>query len=181
MRSVITILLMLLLAFNWYGYRLLINYLQDEVNTELQASLDNNEYDESQLVTLRIPLNMPYVTDWNDFESYAGETIIEGIHYKYVKRKVERGELVLLCIPNHHKTTLEAARDSYFKLVNDLDNNGSKNTGKDKGTKAFSTDYFVNSIWTPSAGIAAPLQKYEPYSALLVSSFILMPSQPPET
>ena len=33
---------------------------------------------------------------------------------------MEKGELVLLCIPNQHKDNISKAGDDYFKQVNDL-------------------------------------------------------------
>jgi F0F1-type ATP synthase gamma subunit len=37
-----------------------------------------------------------------------------------VKRKLEKGELVLLCIPNQNKDNIKKAGDDYFKQVTDL-------------------------------------------------------------
>jgi len=171
---------MLLLAFNWYGYRLLINHMQDQANTELQASLDKNNYDNSQLITLRVPLNMPYITDWTDFESYEGETVIDGVHYKFVKRKIEKGELVLQCIPNQQKTDLETAKDSYFKLVNDIDHPSAKHQGKDKSSKTFSTDYFFDHLSMPVILVNAASKEYNLYTTRPAVAFNSTPFHPPK-
>jgi hypothetical protein len=57
---------------------------------------------------------------------------------------VEKGQLVLLCIPNHSKTHLATARDEFFMLVNDLQHNGhSKSTDKQANTmKSPVTEYW---------------------------------------
>lgn len=120
LKKIASILLLAILFFNWYGYRILSDILQQQSDTKLEAKLDRNDYDESALIELRVPINLPYHNDWKDFERYNGTIEINGIHYNYVKRKVEKGELVLLCLPNDEKQHLQSARDQFFKLVNDL-------------------------------------------------------------
>ena len=120
MRKFTAIVLICLLAFNWYGYRLLTHYLENRSDLVLQDKLNKQEYSEQELIELRVPLHLPYLSDWNEFEAYEGETTINGHHYRYVKRKLEKGELVLLCIPNQHKDKISKAGDDYFKQVNDL-------------------------------------------------------------
>lgn len=120
MKRLVAILLLGILCFNWFGYRLLTGFIEQQVNSALEARLDQQDYDESQLIEIRVTLTLPYQTDWADFERVDGETEINGIHYKYVKRKVEKGQLVLLCLPNDTKKRLQTARDDFFRLVNDL-------------------------------------------------------------
>jgi hypothetical protein len=172
------ILLIALLAFNWYGYRLFTNFLQHEASSQLQSKLDKNDYDQASLIELRVPLNMPYITDWDDFETYEGETQINGVHYKYVKRKVENGELVLLCIPNQQKTQLQTAQQDFFKLVNDLQAN--KKQSKDHSVKIPLSDVIADnnsSVTIASTNISTALTLYQKY---IPSAFIATPSQPPE-
>ena len=120
MKRTAAILLLLLFLFNWFGYRLLSGYLQTQADNHLEARLDKEQYDASRLIEMRVPLNMPYQLNSTDFERYDGEIEINGVHYKYVKRKVDNGQLVLLCLPNETKMKLQGARDEFFKLVNDL-------------------------------------------------------------
>jgi hypothetical protein len=169
-----------LLVFNWYGYQLLINYFAAKATTHLQVKLDNDQYDESTLIQIRVPLNMPYIADWNDFEKYEGETQINGIHYKYVKRKIEKGELVLLCIPNQQKTSLQAAKQNFFKLVNDLQQPGAKKESKDHSVKLSFSDYIANGTAhtnEPEVIISSP---HDHYSSSVNSVYLSAPAQPPE-
>jgi hypothetical protein len=120
LKKIASILLLGMLLFNWCGYRWVINYLQKDADLQLEARLDKNDYDESQLIEIKVPIHMPYQSDWAAFERYDGEIEVNGIHYKYVKRKVQDGQLVLKCIPNATKQRLETVKDDLFKLVNDL-------------------------------------------------------------
>ena len=118
--------------------------LQERADLELQSNVEKNRYNNEDLVEIRVPLNLPYQTDWKEFQSYDGNIQVDGVDYRYVKRKVEKGELVLLCIPNHSKTHLTTARDRFFMLVNDLQHNGhSKTDGKQAPTvKSPATEYW---------------------------------------
>src|SRR5205085_11312815 len=116
-----SILLLLLLAFNWVGYRLLTGFMESKADNLLEAKIENSDYDESTLIEIRVPMNAPYLAENSSgFERYDGELELDGVHYKYVKRKVVNGELVLLCLPNKGKTELQNSREEFFKLVNDL-------------------------------------------------------------
>jgi hypothetical protein len=172
--------LIALLVFNWYGYQLLINYFQQQATTHLQVKLDSEQYDESSLVQVRVPLNMPYITDWDQFEKYEGETEINGIHYKYVKRKIEKGELVLLCIPNQQKTSLQAARQQFFKLVNDLQQPGAKKESKDHSVKISPTDCITNSPAYPNLAQGEDSSPYANYSSFIHPIYLSTLSHPPE-
>jgi hypothetical protein len=131
LKKLASILLLAILLFNWVGYRLVTSVLQEQADAQLQSTVEENRYNDQDLVEIRVPLNLPYQTDWKEFQAYDGEIKVDGVDYRYVKRKVEHGQLVLLCIPNHSKTHLTTARDQFFMLVNDLQHNGhSKSDGK---------------------------------------------------
>jgi hypothetical protein len=102
------------------GYRLYFYYAQQMADKALVATLDEGTYDHKDLLVIKVPLSLPYQSDWKDFERVDGEIDINGETYKYVKRKVVNGALVLLCLPDHHKTKLENAKEEFFKLVNNM-------------------------------------------------------------
>lgn len=178
-KKVTAISLIALLVFNWYGYRLLMNYLGDKASFQLQAKLDRQQYDESQLVEIRVPLNMPYITDWDEFQSFEGETEINGVHYKYVKRKVERGELVLLCIPNEQKTILQDAKNNFFNLVNDLQQPTGKKDSKDHGIKIPLSDYIANDLGSFFMNAEKQSSANSCYQAFIPTVYIPLTEPPP--
>ncbi|MEO8582815.1 MAG: hypothetical protein ABI415_03400 [Flavitalea sp.] len=143
MKTTASILLLLLLAFNWVGYRLLSVYLESRSDVALETKIDNSDYDESQLIELRVPLFAPYFSgNSTQFETIHGELELSGVHYKYVKRKIENGEVVLLCLPNEDKSKFQNSRADFFKLVNDLNNSSTHGKDKNAGSaKTFISDY----------------------------------------
>jgi hypothetical protein len=143
LRKIAAILLICLLLFNGYGYRFVTNYLQKKADQQLEARLDVNDYDESQLIEIRVELNIPYQYSWSNFERHSGEIEINGKIYAYVKRKVEDGWLVLKCIPNKAKEDLKNADNILFTVNNGLDqeHNGKNNSPLNNVIKTLFSDY----------------------------------------
>jgi hypothetical protein len=143
LRKIAAILLICLLLFNWYGYRFVINYLQKKADTQLEARLDVNDYDESQLIEIKVALSMPYQNSWSNFERHSGEIELGGKIYAYVKRKIEDGYLILKCIPNDIKQEIEKADNIIFTVNNGLDqeHNGKNNSPLNNIFKSFFSDY----------------------------------------
>ena len=105
-----------------------MQYLQHTSDKKLEIAINSDSYDDSQLIELKVPINLPYETTWSDYQRYDGEIEVKGILYKYVKRKVANDTLYVMCMPNTNKMHLESAKDNFFRISNDLaQNNTSKN------------------------------------------------------
>jgi hypothetical protein len=170
-----------MLLFNWCGYRWVINLVQEQADSKLEAKLDNNDYDESQLIEIKIPINMPYQTSWADFERYDGAIEVNGIHYKYVKRKIENGQLVLKCIANETKQRLQTAGDDFFKLVNDLQQDHSAKKSNSTVIKNALGDYDEQQTTNVVACQTIVMNTFVTYqSHLVTNNYHLTPEQPPE-
>ena len=141
-----------ILFFNWYGYRLLTSWLEARANHQLEALLDNNSYDESQLISIKVPITtLSYYNSSPGFERVDGQIDIAGVHYKYVERRIFQDSIELLCIPNMTAMKLQTAKNEFFRQVNDLQqqSQGKKNTTH--STNNSSKDYCP-----AAAGIAVP-------------------------
>ena len=173
-----------MLLFNWFGYRLVFNYLQQQKDNQLEAKFDRNAYDESQLFEIRIPLNLPYQNKWSAFERYDGEVKYKGIIYKYVKRKVENNTLVLLCYPNSDKMHLANAQDEFFKLANDVQQNNQSKKPAQQNTQAFKnliTEYVQQeNNWQVNALTIMKGLYIEYNFTSLSEGHLPSPEQPPE-
>ena len=125
MKKLAAIALLILLLFNFVGYRLLFYALQQQADKQLEVQLDNESYNDEDLITIKVPLSLPYLTNWKDFERTDGEITLDGKIYHYVKQKVYEGQLILMCLPDEQKMHLENAKDDFFKLANELISNSS--------------------------------------------------------
>ncbi len=183
MKKTAAILLLAILLFNWCGYRLLTAYMESKADARFIAQLDNNNYDESDLISIKVPAaHLSYYTNSKEFERVDGQVEIAGIKYNYVKRRFVNDSLELLCIPNHTATQLQSARDEFFKLVNDLQHTGqSKKSDSHPSPKSPSIDYYtVNDSFQMSALCFTLVNRSSGYSASLASSHASTAEQPPE-
>jgi hypothetical protein len=146
LKKLTAILLIALFTFNLFGYRILFYFAQQQSDINIERALDNNQYNEKDLITIKIPMSIPYQIGWKDFERFDGEVNLNGKIYKYVKRKVCDGNLILLCLPDHNKMHLETAKNDLFKNSNDLQNTGSKKSDNSKPAsgKNLSVEYNQN-------------------------------------
>jgi hypothetical protein len=184
LKKLAAILLLSIFIFNWVGYRFVVDYMQHKADVQLEARLDKNLYDESQLLELKVPIHLPYQTSWSAYERYDGEIELNGILYKYVERKVSNDTLYLKCLPNTKKMHLETAKDDFFKNTNDLaQNNNSKNSNNSKTLtfKKMMGDYDDHQFSFESNMILESLHLYGKYASKnLLSSPHISPEQPPD-
>lgn len=93
--------------------------MQSSSEAYLEKKVDQNKYDESDLITIKTKLNLPYYTGSEQFERVYGSINIDGNNYQYVKRRVHNDTLELLCLPNQEKTKLQQAHNELTKFFTD--------------------------------------------------------------
>jgi len=110
-----------ILFFNWYGYQPLTRYIQERSDRRLEARLDRNEFDESQLISLKVPITaLAYYLSSSEFQRVDGQIEIDGVRYKYVKRRIFADSLELLCISNQMAMKMQKVRDDWGKKTSTL-------------------------------------------------------------
>jgi hypothetical protein len=156
--------------------------METKADEVLEAKIENDDYDESTLIEIRVPLNAPYLTDNStDFERYDGELELDGVHYKYVKRKIVSGELVLLCLPNKSKTELQNSREEFFKLVNDLNQTQNKSKANTSSFKSITTEYKKeNNTWLIPGLPATNIEYIVAGNSNIAAGFNILPEHPPK-
>lgn len=183
MRILASIFFLSILLFNSGGYRLILDSIEAQQNTALELQLDEKQYDETAMIEIRVPVSLPYQTDWKEFERVDGEVEFNGMHYKFVERKLQGGEMIYKCLPNENKTQLVNARENFFKLVNDLQTqeSSSKKSATNHSVKTFSFDYCDDlKSWILGA-LKQETSSYNIFSAAYqCAAFMLTPEQPPE-
>lgn len=159
------------------------DFMKTQANKQLEVALDNNHYDESQLIELKVPVNLPYQTSWSSYQRYDGEIEISGVKYKYVKRKLANDTLYLKCIPNTKEMKLQTAKNDFFKLSNSLLPNNSKKA--DNAASVFKNLQPVFSESSLGIIISSPFadrqNNWIPVKPTnLLSAIHLSPEQPPD-
>ena len=133
MRKLAAILLLGIFLFNWVGYRALHGYLRDQATRQLEAKLDEQPVDPSQLISLKVPSNhLSYYNSSDVFVRVNGQIEVDGVPYEYVARRLFNDSAEYLCIKNTAVLSLRAGRDAFYSMVNDLrspvkDSQGARN------------------------------------------------------
>ncbi len=182
MKKIAVILLLLFLCFNWFGYRLLISFMEEKADIRMEAQLNENNYDHSQLVSVKVPAShfSGYVHS-RPFERMDGQIEIAGTTYNYVKIKLYNDSIEMLYIPNQNVTNLQAAKGDLFKIVNDLQHGGNKKTGADL-SKNISSDYIAINCFYNCTGGCFSTQKWPPHFTGPLRSYCTSPIEnPPES
>lgn len=172
----ISIALLTLFLFNMIGYYGVYVALRAKVNSELREKLDADNFDESETIVIKVPLSLPYQTDWTSFQRVDGDFERDGKFYNLVKQKIERDTLTIIAVRDHEEATLFESLVEFVQ--SNTDNPISKNTGK--LIENFAKDFLCSSsgLTTASIGwIAEPAFVVPHYS--VIHSFQKVHTPPP--
>lgn len=114
-----------LMLFSSAGYRLWVNWLEWRAQQLLQQDIEANLYNTDELIEIQVPINLPYTTDWHQWEQIEGSVQADGKVYQYVERKLEKGYMTYRCLPNRQMEMVVNARDNFVQLGQTLLKNGS--------------------------------------------------------
>jgi hypothetical protein len=147
-------------------------------------ALDNNEYKDSDLISIKIPVSyLPYYNNSSTFERIDGQVEIQGLQYNYVKRRIYNDSLELLCIPNQAAMNYKAVNDEFFRFLYDLQHmgKGRPNHSRHHASKRPSGDYCSPIYCRNQDEIFLTLpQKLSFYLFRIASRHHFVPEQPPE-
>lgn len=183
LKLIFSILLLSVLVFNWVGYRLVLGVMENNADEALEQKIYNSEYDEASLIEIKVPLDAPYLSDYfSEFDRYVGELELNGVHYKYVKRKIINGELVLFCLPNKAKTDLQNSRQAFFNLVNDLQHSQTKEKHSSTPTiKGVAIEYQKETnCWYIADIPPIPVNHFTYFPSLVSLGYDNVPERPPK-
>ncbi|MBP6145115.1 MAG: hypothetical protein KA445_05705, partial [Sediminibacterium sp.] len=104
--------------------------------------------------------------------------------YQYVQRRIFNDSLELKVIPNQDRLHIKNAREDFYKLAQDLSNNGADKKSMPLGksmTKFLSFDYIEqNNSWHLSPANSANVTTGYRYSARLISNYLTIQGPPPK-
>ena len=164
------------MVFNMFGYQLMIAYWQQCNYAHVEAKIDRNQYNEADLVSIKVSLNLPYYTGSQEFERVYGSINIKGVDYEYVKRRVYADTLELLCLPNHQKTKLNTVSSEITKAATDAANSPAK---KSVHLKTLLPDCFVQQTEQVVFASLTLGQTYSPAHATLLPGDYSSPGERP--
>ncbi|MBK5278040.1 MAG: hypothetical protein JJE09_04160 [Bacteroidia bacterium] len=119
MKRLLSLLFLFVFLFNVGGYYIMYWGLRYQANKELRQNLDAGIYAESQLITLKLPITLPYQIDRN-YERVDGEFEYKGEFYKLVKQQIKRDTLYIICLKDQRVKQLVGEMNNFTRLANDL-------------------------------------------------------------
>jgi hypothetical protein len=165
MKKIAAILLLSIFIFNLFGYRLYIDYKVNTSNQSLEMVLDNDEYSNQALISIKQPINLPYYNNSSTFSRAYGEVELRGILYTYVKSRIYNDTLEMLCIPNTSKQKLLQSKNDFTSTVFDLQKDANKKSTEKLGSfiKLFSEYEQMNGWKLEIPSINTPFKNYSLY------------------
>ncbi|MGZ3851911.1 MAG: hypothetical protein ACXVBX_03915 [Flavisolibacter sp.] len=178
MKRLAAILFFVVVLFNFYGYRLVISYMQSNSDATLEKQVDQNNYDEQQLITIKSKLDLPYYSSSPQFERAYGTISLNGTSYQYVKRRIYKDTLELLCIPNDAKTKMQSLKNEFTKALAD----GQSSTPKKHTTIKLSLPDFFQPINVFSAScLLDQIASFSENNYNIASGYRLKLKRPPKS
>jgi hypothetical protein len=118
MKRILFCLLIAILLLNVFGYYGIFLGLQYKNDRHLDALLDEDNYDRSDAITIRIPLSIPYMGE-TSYQRVSGAFEYRGEFYKLVKQKLSADTLFVVCVKNEVGKTITQALEQYVKTFTD--------------------------------------------------------------
>jgi hypothetical protein len=104
LKKVIALLLINIHLLNIGGQLALHQYLVYKADKFYNEQISKGLYDVKDLAEVAIPINLPNIHDWDRFENIAGQIQFKNTTYNYVKMRMTRTAIHLMCIPNYDST-----------------------------------------------------------------------------
>jgi hypothetical protein len=184
LKKAIAILFMGIMLFNGFGYRLVSNFFDQRAAKQLVNLIEENNYNESFLVTIKTPINLPYYANNPQFERVDGEIVIKGIVYQYVQRRIYNDSLELKVLPNQDRLHIKNAKEDFYKLAQDLSNTSADKKSLPLGkssAKYISFDYIQQNIsWHLAPANSANVTTGYRYATRLISNYLTVQGPPPK-
>jgi len=184
MKKGASILFISILLFNGFGYRILSHYLDQKATNQFNQLIEENQYNEADLVSIKTPINLPYYANNPQFEQVQGEMIVHGVIYQYVARRIFNDSLEIKVLPNQDRLHIKNAREDFYKLASDLEQRGveKKSVPVNKiSSKILQFDYYNQSIkWEFAQLIMLERVFGHPYQDGLLSLCLPISTPPPK-
>ncbi|MGC1240132.1 MAG: hypothetical protein WA874_01025 [Chryseosolibacter sp.] len=114
MKKVVSICLVALLLLNVMGYYGVFLGLRYRNTQEFIQRLDAEAYNNSETLTLKIPLSIPYYGE-TEFVRVDGEIEHAGEFFRLVKQKYEKDTLHIVCIRDTRRQNIQNALKDYVE------------------------------------------------------------------
>ncbi|WPU96377.1 hypothetical protein SNE25_12690 [Mucilaginibacter sabulilitoris] len=120
MKKLVAALILFLHLFNIGGQFVLHEYLVYKTDKLFNEQMSKGFYNVEDLTEIAIPVNLPGISNWQHFENITGQIQFGENSYNYVKMKLTRNAMYLMCIPNYKTTRLSSENILNAKGMKDV-------------------------------------------------------------
>ena len=99
---------------------LVFQYFIHKSDVQIVKQLYDNKVDNVKLVQLKIPVHMPTIDDWTEYANIQGQIQLNDAYYNYVRLKMTKDTMYLICLANKVKANLVKANIIMAKNINDV-------------------------------------------------------------
>jgi hypothetical protein len=104
LKKFFALLLLHIYLLNIGGQLVLHQYMVYKTNKFYNQQVSKGLYNVQDLTEIAIPVNLPNIQDWNEFKNIVGQIQFGNTNYNYVKMRMTRTAIHLICIPNYETT-----------------------------------------------------------------------------
>jgi hypothetical protein len=182
LKKIAAILLLAVHLFYLGGYMLAFQYFIHKSDAQIVKQLYGNKVDNVKLVELKIPVHMPTIDDWTEYANIQGQIQLNDAYYNYVRLKMTKDTMYLICLPNKVKANLVKANVIMAKNLNDvpLSKKGVNNSFTKKAESVYDNVYqIVHCNYVPLVNLVK--RSVNTFSPHLSNPYIESPGKPPNS
>jgi len=179
LKRLLAIALLTIHLFNIGGQLAFHQYMEYKTDKFFDQQISKNLYNVDELTEIKIPVDMPGITDWQRYQNLSGQVQFQNASYNYVKMKMTRHAIYLMCVPNYSTTHYSSQNIICAKQIADIPVPKKDHVPFGKINLVmynYQPSYFHFSI--PIAVIG---KKTYTNHCVIVDAFITGPGQPPDT
>ncbi len=128
MKRILSIFLVGLLIYNMMGFSV-VYWVEENFATNLDASQPVASTLSQDYVLVKIPLSLPYQTDWSASKKVSGKLRVGDMHYQMVSQQLINDTLYTVCKVD------QSARDRFFNLASHINQHVNADASTDVPSK----------------------------------------------
>jgi hypothetical protein len=119
-KKLIALFLLSTLLLNSGGELAIHQYLVYRSNQFFNKQTNRGLYNVQDLTEVKLNVSTPGITDWTSYQKMYGEVRFAHATYNYVKMKITRDAIYLLCVPDYETTHLCGENVIHAENINDI-------------------------------------------------------------
>jgi hypothetical protein len=120
LKKLVSILLLSAYFLSLGGYELVFKYFINQSDVQIVKQMYDSKFNTRDLIEIKIPVNMPTIVDWAEYEHITGQIQLNGGYYNYIRLKMTKDTMSFICLPNKIKADLVKANIIVAKTINDV-------------------------------------------------------------